>query len=156
MVKPLSREFLLKRGWCCKLGCENCPYLEGQSMIYNDRYLQLIDKKDMCGLTQVEEHELRLLEKEKEEYKEYNLLSKRQSTKEKETQARLMLSESQRQRAIAEFPLKVAGIAQTLLKLCNQRDHGLPISKEHLDFMQDLENRIKACYRETFGTELGE
>ena len=24
--KPLSREFLLSRGWCCKNGCVNCPY----------------------------------------------------------------------------------------------------------------------------------
>ena len=24
--KALSREFLLKRGYCCKSGCQNCPY----------------------------------------------------------------------------------------------------------------------------------
>lgn len=24
--KPLSREFLLQRGWCCNFGCLNCPY----------------------------------------------------------------------------------------------------------------------------------
>jgi hypothetical protein len=24
--KPLSREFLLNRGFCCNLGCLNCPY----------------------------------------------------------------------------------------------------------------------------------
>ena len=24
--KPLSREFLLKRGFCCNNGCLNCPY----------------------------------------------------------------------------------------------------------------------------------
>jgi hypothetical protein len=23
---PLSREFLIKRGYCCKSGCKNCPY----------------------------------------------------------------------------------------------------------------------------------
>ncbi len=22
----LSREFLLRRGYCCDLGCKNCPY----------------------------------------------------------------------------------------------------------------------------------
>ena len=22
----LSREFLLRRGYCCTLGCKNCPY----------------------------------------------------------------------------------------------------------------------------------
>lgn len=24
--QPLSREFLLNRGYCCKNGCTNCPY----------------------------------------------------------------------------------------------------------------------------------
>ena len=28
MYKPLSREFLLKRGYCCNSGCTNCPYKE--------------------------------------------------------------------------------------------------------------------------------
>lgn len=27
-VRPLSREFLLSRGWCCDMGCVNCPYRE--------------------------------------------------------------------------------------------------------------------------------
>lgn len=26
MYKPLSKEFLLKRGYCCNNGCKNCPY----------------------------------------------------------------------------------------------------------------------------------
>lgn len=26
MPKPLSREFLLDRGWCCSNGCTNCPF----------------------------------------------------------------------------------------------------------------------------------
>ncbi len=26
--KPLSREFLLKRGFCCNNGCVNCPYMK--------------------------------------------------------------------------------------------------------------------------------
>ena len=25
-MKPLGREFLLKRGVCCKNNCKNCPY----------------------------------------------------------------------------------------------------------------------------------
>ena len=25
-MTPLTREFLLKRGSCCKNGCKNCPY----------------------------------------------------------------------------------------------------------------------------------
>lgn len=24
--KPLTKEFLLKRGYCCHNGCKNCPY----------------------------------------------------------------------------------------------------------------------------------
>lgn len=27
-MKPLSREFLLKRGFCCNNGCINCPYMK--------------------------------------------------------------------------------------------------------------------------------
>lgn len=27
-MKPLSREFLLKRGFCCNNGCLNCPYVK--------------------------------------------------------------------------------------------------------------------------------
>lgn len=27
MNKPLSKEFLLKRGKCCGCGCKNCPYI---------------------------------------------------------------------------------------------------------------------------------
>lgn len=27
-MKPLSREFLLKRGFCCNNGCVNCPYMK--------------------------------------------------------------------------------------------------------------------------------
>ena len=26
--KPLSREFLLSRGYCCNSGCVNCPYTD--------------------------------------------------------------------------------------------------------------------------------
>jgi len=25
-MAPLSREYLLARGKCCKLGCKNCPW----------------------------------------------------------------------------------------------------------------------------------
>ena len=27
-MEPLSRDFLLARGYCCNLGCRNCPYEE--------------------------------------------------------------------------------------------------------------------------------
>jgi hypothetical protein len=30
--KPLSREFLLNRGYCCCNGCLNCPYKEKVTM----------------------------------------------------------------------------------------------------------------------------
>lgn len=26
MAEPLSREYLLARGYCCSNGCRNCPY----------------------------------------------------------------------------------------------------------------------------------
>lgn len=26
--RPLTKEELLKRGYCCTLGCSNCPYKE--------------------------------------------------------------------------------------------------------------------------------
>jgi hypothetical protein len=32
----LSREFLLKRGYCCYLGCFNCPYNEQPEGLTND------------------------------------------------------------------------------------------------------------------------
>jgi hypothetical protein len=28
MPEELTREFLLERGYCCHLGCKNCPYEE--------------------------------------------------------------------------------------------------------------------------------
>ena len=31
--KPLSREFLLNRGYCCDTGCANCPWKEGDSTV---------------------------------------------------------------------------------------------------------------------------
>lgn len=35
MAKPLSREFLLKRGHCCNNGCLNCPY---KPIVMNKKY----------------------------------------------------------------------------------------------------------------------
>jgi len=32
----LSREFLLKRGYCCHLGCINCPYNDQPEGLTND------------------------------------------------------------------------------------------------------------------------
>ncbi len=33
--KPLSREFLLSRGYCCHSGCLNCPYEEKEGKTFN-------------------------------------------------------------------------------------------------------------------------
>ena len=38
MIKPLSREILLKRGHCCDNGCKNCPYKE-QSQVNTDEWI---------------------------------------------------------------------------------------------------------------------
>ena len=27
MSKPLSKKYLLSRGYCCGSGCKNCPYV---------------------------------------------------------------------------------------------------------------------------------
>jgi hypothetical protein len=35
--KPLSREFLLKRGYCCNNGCKNCPYKKEKEMTNRNR-----------------------------------------------------------------------------------------------------------------------
>lgn len=38
-MKPLSRDFLVKRGFCCSAKCTNCPYdpkWSGGSKLRND------------------------------------------------------------------------------------------------------------------------
>jgi NTP pyrophosphatase (non-canonical NTP hydrolase) len=37
--KPLSRDFLLKRGFCCHNGCKNCPY----NMTFNSYQTQAVE-----------------------------------------------------------------------------------------------------------------
>lgn len=52
MYKPLSREFLLQRGYCCHNGCVNCPYTGVESnmkksiYVMNDPSMMLIEWKD--------------------------------------------------------------------------------------------------------------
>jgi|694.fasta_scaffold76491_7 hypothetical protein len=41
MSKPLSREFLLERGKCCKNSCKNCPWGFGKRLIDRITNLQL-------------------------------------------------------------------------------------------------------------------
>jgi hypothetical protein len=43
MFEPLSREFLLSRGYCCHNDCENCPYSE--QIIINESDLTQISNE---------------------------------------------------------------------------------------------------------------
>lgn len=72
------------------------------------------------------------------------------------TRERLALSPTQRQRAVAEFPLRVAGIAKDLASMCDVRDSGHAIHKDSEEVMRHMEDKIRQCYRELFGTELGQ
>tara|TARA_R110000803_G_scaffold35558_1_gene76828 strand:+ start:1437 stop:1754 length:318 start_codon:yes stop_codon:yes gene_type:complete len=50
-VKPLSKDFLLQRGFCCRNGCANCPY--------GYRRERMLDKCVLCNKDSVydkEEH----------------------------------------------------------------------------------------------------
>jgi len=38
MYPPLTREFLLRRGYCCDNDCKNCPYKDKQKEIMNTVY----------------------------------------------------------------------------------------------------------------------
>jgi len=72
------------------------------------------------------------------------------------TRERLASSPAERQRAIAEFPLRVANVAKDLASLCYVRDSGYSLLIEAEDAMRYMEDQIRQCYREMFGTELGQ
>jgi len=72
------------------------------------------------------------------------------------TRERLASSPAERQRAIAEFPLRVANVAKDLASLCQVRDNGFPLASEAEEAMRYMEDQIRQCYREMFGTELGQ
>lgn len=72
------------------------------------------------------------------------------------TRERLAASRAERQRAVAEFPLRVANVANDLRKLCEMRDGGHVMSDQAHEAMDYMEKCIRDCYRETFGTELGQ
>lgn len=72
------------------------------------------------------------------------------------TRERLAASRSQRQRAVAEFPLRVVSVANDLRKLCDMRDSGAVMSDDSHEAMRYLEDQIRLCYREMFGAELGQ
>jgi len=42
-MKPLSRDFLLNRGFCCKCGCKNCPYKINEMIKLKDILLEIGD-----------------------------------------------------------------------------------------------------------------
>jgi hypothetical protein len=69
---------------------------------------------------------------------------------------RLASSPAERQRAIAEFPLRVVNVAKDLARLCQMRDNGFALTRESEDAMRYMEDQIRQCYREMFGTELGQ
>ena len=71
------------------------------------------------------------------------------------TRLRLAQSKSERRRAVAYFPLRVASLAKDLKSLCDTHD-SFPILENGEEVMQYLEDEIRGCYRETFGTELGQ
>lgn len=72
------------------------------------------------------------------------------------TRQLLAESRSARQRAVASFPLRVAVIAEDLMKLCDMRDSGFVMSDQSHEAMRQMEDAIRECYRDTFGTELGQ
>jgi len=45
MHKPLSREFLLKRGYCCNSGCTNCPYKEKVMSDSKKKYEEIMEEE---------------------------------------------------------------------------------------------------------------
>ena len=67
-----------------------------------------------------------------------------------------LISKRNRQRAVAMFPLRVAQLASDLKRLCDRVDSSESGFREIERAKDFLEERIRACYRETFGTELGE
>lgn len=49
-MEPLSREFLLNRGYCCGFGCMNCPYHEADAGVTtNSKQIQSGPKLKSSG-----------------------------------------------------------------------------------------------------------
>lgn len=53
---PLSRDFLLQRGYCCHLGCLNCPY---EKYMHIDTNLK--ELKDTWGYTIEELNHIKIM-----------------------------------------------------------------------------------------------
>jgi len=53
--EPLSREFLLERGYCCENNCKNCPYKKvtvkkrGLKIMKNERFKKMFTKDAITG-----------------------------------------------------------------------------------------------------------
>ena len=64
-MKPLSREFLLNRGYCCKNGCLNCPYNMKEEAL---KLLEEIEENvnTCCAITMEPEEVLELIDKLRE------------------------------------------------------------------------------------------
>ena len=64
-MEPLSREFLLNRGYCCKNGCTNCPYNMKEEAL---KLLEEIEENVniCCAITMEPEEVLELIDKLKE------------------------------------------------------------------------------------------
>ena len=50
MVKPLSKEFLLNRGFCCNNGCKNCPYKINEMIKLKDILCEGMSKGDILKI----------------------------------------------------------------------------------------------------------
>jgi hypothetical protein len=53
---PLSREFLLQRGYCCHIGCLNCPYIKHMHID-----TELKELKDTWGYTIEELNHIKIM-----------------------------------------------------------------------------------------------
>ena len=64
-MKPLSREFLLSRGYCCHNSCTNCPYDMKEEAL---KLLEEIEENvnTCCAITMEPEEVLELIDKLKE------------------------------------------------------------------------------------------
>ena len=59
--KPLSKEFLINRGWCCNNNCINCPYKNKKMKITNQQlHEEMIDMKQ-----DIRDIKIRLLDPDK-------------------------------------------------------------------------------------------
>ena len=78
----------------------------------------------------------------------------RDSIQMRRTRQHLASSKRELQRAIAEFPLRIASCAMELKRMIDLVDHGMPKDEKVEEAMQFVEDQIRNCFRDTFGREL--